>query len=202
MSLPLINPAVLSNESGKVSHFHAYWNEGAPWDEPSKVLYRPPITINYKEEHKVTLFYETDFTNKHIKMYLDPFLSEEAPKGWYGTKIGDRIHLLLIKPYGWDKLLRPDPQLKVISLYVQEGSTDPCFTRRNKGSYINGFCSVTEPKIGDAIYLDAAGMAKVERGVYWIQDRSGTGYKVTIDGDYKHRGIITGIVVCDDFLEE
>ena len=45
-------------------------------------------------------------------------------------------------------------------------------------------------------------MAKVERGVYWIQDRSGTGYKVTIDGDYKHRGIITGIVVCDDFLEE
>ena len=201
MSLPLINPAVLNNESEKVSHFHAYWNEGTPWDEASKVIYRPPITINYTEGQWVTLFYRPESVDKHIKMYLDPFLSKRAPKGWYGTKIGDRIHLLLIKPHGWDKILTPDPQLKPISLYVQEDNTDPCFTRR-KGSHVNGFCSEIEPAIGDALYSDAAGMAKVGRGVYWIQDKTGVGYKVTINGDYKHHGIITGIVVCDDFLEE
>ena len=134
-------------------------------------------------------------------MYLDPFLSEEAPSGWYGTKIENRIHMLLIKPLGWDGVLRPDPQLKPISLYVQEDNTDPCFARR-KGSRVNGFCLETEPKVGDALFLDAAGIVKLERGVYWIQDKSGTGYKVTINGDYNHHGIITGIVVCDDFLEE
>ena len=201
MSLSLITPATLSGETEKVSHFHAYWNEGVPWDEPSKVIYRPPVTINYTEKHKITLFYSQDSPGKHAKMYLDPYLTKRAPKGWYGTKIDDRVHFLLVKPHGWDKILIPDPQLKPISLYVQEDNTDPCFTRR-KGSHVNGFCSEIQPAIGDALYSDAAGMAKVGRGVYWIQDKTGVGYKVTINGDYKHHGIITGIVVCDDFLEE
>jgi hypothetical protein len=201
MSLSLMTPALLSNRAEEVAHFHAYWDEGKPWDEPSKVIYRPPITVNYTEKHKVTLFYSLESGGKHRKMYLDPFLTERAPKGWYGTKIDNTIHFLLIKPYGWDKQLKPDPQLKPISLYLQEDNTDPCFARR-KGSHIIAFSSKTEPDVGDKISLDAAGMANVDRGVYWVQNEKGNGYKVTINGDHQHHGIITGIIACDDFFEE